>query len=352
MPIVQGGMGVGISLDGLAAAVADTGGIGVISSAGVGMFEPSWDTDSKQANIDALRRVIQAARAKTKGILGINIMVALTDFEDMVRIAVEEGIDIIFSGAGLPLSLPGLIEKGAATKLAPIISSGRAAALVCKAWWKRYSRLPDAIVLEGPLAGGHLGFSRDELGRIEDFGLVKLIREAVAALRPVEEEHGVKIPIIAGGGVFTGADIAAALEAGAAGVQMATRFVATNECDASDAFKQSYLNAKGPEDLVLINSPVGLPGRAINNEFLEKSARGETTPIRCTYHCLKTCRPSQSPYCIARALTNAKIGKLGEGFAFAGANAWRIDEIVPVASLVEELVTEATAAYHGPANVE
>lgn len=348
VPIVQGGMGVGISLDGLAAAVANSGGIGVISAAGIGMFEPTWETDSGQANIDALRGVIRAAQAKTKGIIGVNIMVALTNFEDMVRVAVEEGIDIIFAGAGLPLSLPGLLEKGAATRLAPIISSGRAAALICKAWWKRYKRLPDAIVLEGPLAGGHLGFSRDDLKHTEDFSLVKLIRETVAALRPMEEEHGVKIPVIAGGGVFSGKDIVAALEAGAAGVQMATRFVATDECDASDAFKQAYLDAKGPEDITLIDSPVGLPGRAIRNEFLEKSARGETTPVRCSYHCLKTCRPSKSPYCIARALTNAKIGQMDAGFAFAGANAWRVDKIVPVSRLIDELTTEAEAAYNGP----
>ena len=345
VPIVQGGMGVGVSLDGLASAVANEGGIGVISVAGIGMFEPHWRTEYLRANVDALRKVIRSARQKTKGILGVNIMVALTNFEEMVRVSVEEGIDIIFAGAGLPMKLPALIEHGAATKLAPIISSGRAAALICKAWWNHYKRLPDAVVVEGPLAGGHLGFSREELAHIEDFNLRDLVKETAAAVKPFEDEHKVKIPVIAAGGVFSGGDIAEMLKAGASGVQMATRFVATDECDASLAFKQTYMNAKRPEDITIIDSPVGLPGRAINNEFIAKSKVGDTKPVRCVYHCLKTCRPSQSPYCIAGVLTNAKVGKLDEGFAFAGANAWRVNKIVTVKELMHELVEQAEDAY-------
>lgn len=345
VPIVQGGMGVAISLDNLAAAVANEGGIGVISTAGVGMGEPTWETDFKNANIEALRKVIRSAKAKTKGVLGVNIMVALTNFEDMVRVSVEEKIDIIFSGAGLPLNLPDLIEKGARTKLAPIISSGRAAALICKAWWNRYKRLPDAFVLEGPLAGGHLGFSREQLEKIEDYDIVTLIKETVQAVVPFEKDHGVKIPVIAGGGIFDGRDIAVALEAGAAGVQMATRFVATDECDASLTFKETYIKASGPEDIVLIDSPVGLPGRAVRNEFLDKAKKGETAPVRCPFHCLRTCRPSQSPYCIARALVNARNGNLDEGFVFAGTNAWRVERITSVQELMRELVKEAEQAY-------
>lgn len=345
VPIVQGGMGVAISLDNLAAAVANEGGIGVISTAGVGMGEPTWETDFKNANIEALRKVIRSAKAKTKGVLGVNIMVALTNFEDMVRVSVEEKIDIIFSGAGLPLNLPDLIEKGAKTKLAPIISSGRAAALICKAWWNRYKRLPDAFVLEGPLAGGHLGFSREQLEKIEDYDIVTLIKETVQAVVPFEKDHGVKIPVIAGGGIFDGRDIAVALEAGAAGVQMATRFVATDECDASLTFKETYIKASGPEDIVLIDSPVGLPGRAVRNEFLDKAKKGETAPVRCPFHCLRTCRPSQSPYCIARALVNARNGNLDEGFVFAGTNAWRVERITSVQELMRELVKEAEQAY-------
>lgn len=345
VPIVQGGMGVGVSLDGLASAVANEGGIGVISVAGIGMFEPHWRTEYLKANVDALRKVIRAARLKTEGILGVNIMVALTNFEEMVKVSVEEGIDIIFAGAGLPMKLPALIEQGAATKLAPIISSGRAAALICKAWWNHYKRLPDAVVVEGPLAGGHLGFSRQQLENIDDFKLTDLVKETVAAVKPFEDEHDVKIPVIAAGGVYSGGNIVEMLKAGASGVQMATRFVATDECDASLAFKEMYLNAKGPEDITLIDSPVGLPGRAIKNEFLDKSKSGDTKPVRCVYHCLKTCQPSQSPYCIAGALTNAKIGQMDDGFAFAGANAWRINKIVTVKELIHELVEQAEAAY-------
>lgn len=349
VPIVQGGMGVAISLDNLAAAVANEGGIGVISTAGVGMGEPTWETDFPTANIDALRKVIRSAKEKTKGVLGVNIMVALTNFEDMVRVSVEEKIDIIFSGAGLPLNLPELIEKGEKTKLAPIISSGRAAALICKAWWNRYKRLPDAIVLEGPMAGGHLGFNREQLKNIDKYDLISLIKETVQAVLPFEKEHGVKIPIIAGGGVYDGRDIADALEAGASGVQMATRFVATYECDASEAFKETYVNTSGPEDIILIDSPVGLPGRAIRNEFLDKAKCGETHPVKCPYHCLKTCKPRQSPYCIARALVNARNGNFEEGFVFAGSNAWRVNEITSVKALMEELVYEAEEVYSGAA---
>jgi nitronate monooxygenase len=341
-------MGVGISLDNLAAAVANEGGIGVISTAGIGMFEESWETDTPRANIEALRKVIRSARQKTDGILGANIMVALTDFEDLVKVAVEEGIDIIFSGAGLPLGLPGLVDKTSKTCIAPIVSSGRAAALICKAWWTRFKRIPDAIVVEGPLAGGHLGFSNEELEHIDDFNLIRLVQDTIQAISDFCAEHKVKIPVIAAGGIFTGKDIAEVMEVGAAGVQLATRFVATEECDADIAFKQTYIDAQGPEDLVLIKSPVGLPGRAIKGEFLDAVAAGEKRPIRCSYHCLKTCKPSQSPYCIARALVNAKIGNLKDGYAFAGANAWRVNAITTVKELITELVTEAEAVYAGP----
>ena len=338
-------MGVGISLDGLASAVANQGGVGVISAAGIGWNEPNWETDFPKANIEALRKVIRRAREKTSGVLGVNIMVALTNFEDMVRVSAEEQIDIIFCGAGLPLKLPALVGESAKTKLAPIISSGRAAAILCKAWLNRYKRVPDAVVLEGPLAGGHLGFSREQLKNIGDYGLKKLIGETFEALKPFVKETGKKIPIIAGGGIFTGLDVAETLVAGADAVQMATRFVGTLECDADEGFKEAYVEAGKPEDIVLIDSPVGMPGRAVKNEFLERVEMGERTPIRCSYHCLRTCRPKQSPYCIALALTNARKGQLQEGFAFAGANAWRVNKIVSVKELMDELIDEAEQNY-------
>lgn len=343
IPIIQGGMGVGISLAGLASAVANEGGIGVISTAGIGMEEPDWETDYPKANQTALRTEIRKARELSGGVIGVNIMVALTTYEEMVRVSVEEGIDVIFSGAGLPLSLPRIAGLDGPTKLAPIVSSGRAAEVICRAWDVRYKRPPDAVVVEGPLAGGHLGFTMEDLGHIEDFDLERLLIDTIDAVRPYEDKFGRKIPVIAAGGIYTGADISKFLRLGAAGVQMGTRFVATDECDASGEFKQRYIDAK-KDDIVIIKSPVGLPGRAVANEFLTRVHNGERVPFRCAYHCLKTCQPGKSPYCIARALTNAKRGDFEYGFAFAGANAYRVTEIIPVRDLINRLKAEAEAA--------
>ncbi len=335
VPIVQGGMGVGISLSGLAAAVANAGGVGVIAAAGIGLLEPDGFKDFLGANIRALKREIRAARAKTKGILSVNIMVALSNFADLVKTAIDEKIDIIFSGAGLPVNLPEFLKEGCRTKLVPIVSSGRAAILLTKRWLNKYNYLPDAFVVEGPMAGGHLGFKAEQL---EDpaFALEKIVPEVIAAVRPFEEKTGKKIPVIAGGGIYTGADIRRFIEMGAAGVQMATRFVATNECDAAPEFKATYV-AADRGDLEIIKSPVGMPGRAIRNQFLDDVAQGKKKPFACPYHCIVTCDIATAPYCISLALLNAQKGKLDKGFAFAGANAWRTQKIMPVQELVDEL---------------
>ena len=336
IPIVQGGMGVGISLSRLAAAAANAGCVGVIAAAGIGLLEPDGFTDFLGANIRALRREIRGARALTKGILGVNIMVALTNFADMVRTAIEEKIDIIFSGAGLPVNLPEFLKGGGTTKLVPIVSSGRAATLLAKRWLDKYNYLPDAFVVEGPMAGGHLGFKAEQLDD-PAYALEKIVPEVIEAVRPFEEKTGRKIPVIAGGGIYTGADIRRFIELGAAGVQMATRFVATDECDASQKFKDSYLTAERG-DLEIIKSPVGMPGRAIRNKFLDDVAAGMKKPFACPYHCIVTCDIEKAPYCISLALLNAQKGRLDKGFAFAGANAWRTEKIVPVQELVDELV--------------
>ena len=352
VPIVQGGMGVGISMSGLASAVADEGGIGVISAAMPGIHEPDCTTNGEQANIRVLKREIRKARRMTDGILGVNIMVALTDYANMVRTAIEEGIDIIFSGAGLPLDLPGYLTETSRTKLSPIVSSGRAAKLICKKWLSRYSYLPDAVVVEGPKAGGHIGFKADQ---VEDpaFELERLVTDVIEALEPFEAEAGRTIPVIAAGGIYTGEDIYAFLSLGAAGVQLGTRFVATFECDADPAFKQAYVDAR-KEDMVIIKSPVGLPGRAVNNRFLEAVKKGDKAPFKCPYQCLRTCDSKKSPYCIAMALGNARKGRFKYGFAFAGQNAYLVDRIVSVnelmSSLIEEyslavFIREKTAAY-------
>jgi nitronate monooxygenase len=253
----------------------------------------------------------------------------------MVKTAIADGVDIIFAGAGLPLDLPGFLKKGDQTRLVPIVSSGRAAALICKRWFQRYGYLPDAFVVEGPKAGGHLGFKTDQLDD-PAFCLENLVGEVVAQMKNVEAKHGVRIPVIAAGGVYDGDDIRRFLNMGASGVQMGTRFVATHECDADPAFKQSYVDAK-KEDLMVIKSPVGLPGRALRNQFLVDAAAGTKHPFRCPYHCIKTCDPEKSPYCIGMALASARRGKLKNGFAFAGANAFRVDRIVSVSELMGSL---------------
>jgi nitronate monooxygenase len=332
LPIIQGGMGVGISMSGLASAVANAGGIGVIAGAMVGISEKDVSTNGLEANCRALAREIRKAKAKTRGIIGVNIMVALTHFTDMVKTAIAEKIDIIFAGAGLPLELPSLLKKGDQTRLVPIVSSARAAGLICKRWHQRYDYLPDAFVVEGPKAGGHLGFKADQLDD-PAFCLENLVSEVVAEMKTIEARYGVRIPVIAAGGVYDGADILRFLELGASGVQMGTRFVATHECDADPAFKQSYVDAR-EEDLMVIKSPVGLPGRALRNQFLVDVDGGTKRPFRCPYHCIKSCDPQKSPYCIGLALASAKRGRLKNGFAFAGANAFRIDKIISVKELM------------------
>jgi nitronate monooxygenase len=344
LPIVQGGMGVGISLSGLAAATANAGGVGVIAAAGIGLLDPEGFKDFVGANVRGLRREIRRARELTKGVLGVNIMVALSDFAELVKTAVEEGIDVIFSGAGLPVSLPSFV-KGTKTRIVPIVSSARAAVLLAKRWLDKYDYLPDGIVVEGPMAGGHLGYKATELDDPE-FSLEKTVPEVVAAMKPFEEAAGRAIPVIAGGGIWNGADIRKYLDLGASGVQMATRFVATEECDADPAFKEAYV-AAGEKDLKIIKSPVGMPGRAIGNDFLDEVEAGARKPYSCPWHCIVTCDVEKSPYCISLALLNAQKGRLDKGFAFAGANAWRVTKILKVQDLVDSLVAEYKASAPG-----
>ena len=351
VPIVQGGMGVGISLAGLAGAVAQQGGIGVIATPGVGQFEPDCETNLKAANDRALRKEIVKAKeiAGGKGAIGVNVMVALSDFDGLVQASVEAGADILFLGAGLPVKLPKFLTPEKIneidTKFVPIVSSAKAAILIMKSWEKRYKYMPDAISLEGPLAGGHLGFKKEQITDPE-FAVEKLLPEVIAAVQPYREKYGKEIPIIVGGGIFTGQDIHKIMELGAAGVQMGTRFAATVESDASDEFKQAYLDAK-KEDIVLINSPVGLPGRAINGPFLKRIAAGVKEKFKCPWKCLRTCDFKKVPYCIGDALANAKIGNLEQGYAFAGANAYRINEIISVKELIDTLKAEYAACKQG-----
>ncbi|MDD4389348.1 MAG: nitronate monooxygenase [Eubacteriales bacterium] len=351
VPIVQGGMGIGISGKKLAAAVADQGGVGVISSVAIGHLGiPLIDEEvaalakerKESRNISVLRQEIRAAKKMTTGVLGVNIMVAITEFAQTAKAAVEEGIDIIFAGAGLPLDLPESLKDEGKTKLVPIISSAKAAALIAKRWMKKYQYIPDAFVLEGPAAGGHLGFSKEQ---IEDpkFQLESLIPEVLKEIRRIEEETGKEIPLIAGGGVFTGEDIHRIMALGASAVQIGTRFVVTEECDADISFKETYINCT-QDDIAIIESPVGLPGRAFMNKFLSQAKEGEQHPKSCPRHCITNCAGKEAPYCISSALINACIGKQDQGFAFIGANGWRVKEITTVKKLFEELSAEFNKA--------
>jgi len=342
IPVIQGGMGVGISLSGLASAVAGEGGIGVIAAVGLGMFRDHNGRNLYEVNAEALRDEIRLARLKSNGLIGVNIMMALSDSDLLLEVAIEENIDVVLMGAGLPLKLPSaIIERGwknIHSRFVPIVSSGRAAQIIFRHWAKKYMHIPDAVVVEGPLAGGHLGFKAaslsDESNRLEI-----LLADVLEAVKPFETEFGQNIPVIVAGGIYDGSDIYRFLRLGAAGVQMATRFVATHECDADIRFKEAYLNSR-QDDLRIIQSPVGLPGRAINNEFLESVSAGEKKPFKCPWKCLRTCDYTTAPYCIARALISARRGELKHGFAFAGANAYRVDKIISVRELVQTLAAE------------
>jgi len=342
IPIVQGGMGVGISLSGLASAVANEGGIGVIAAVGIGMLETDFSRNFKEANKRALRREIKKAREMTRGIIGINIMVACSDFYDLLQVAMDEGADLVFLGAGLPLRISKMLPldglRKVTVKIVPIVSSARAAKIIFHYWGRNYNRVPDAVVVEGPLAGGHLGFKKEQINN-PDYALEKILPGVISTIKPYEQQFNKSIPVIAAGGIYTGADIYKFIQLGAQGVQMATRFVATHECDASIKFKEAYIKCK-KEDLTIIDSPVGLPGRAIQNRFLEEIAAGIKRPFKCPWECLRTCDFENSPYCIAVALTNAKKGRLEKGFAFAGANAYRVDKIISVKELIDTLLTE------------
>jgi NAD(P)H-dependent flavin oxidoreductase YrpB (nitropropane dioxygenase family) len=336
-PIIQGGMGVRVSRSGLASAVANEGCAGIIASVGLGDYENSKASDFVKVNNDALREEIRIARSKTKGVIGVNVMVVLSNYEELVKVCVEEKVDLIICGSGLPMDLPKL-TAGSDIKLIPIVSSARAFNIIYRKWKQNYGKVPDAVILEGPLAGGHLGYKPEEVIAGTTSTLEQLVKELVEYCNTIEDH----VPVIAAGGIYTGEDIARFLKLGASGVQMATRFVCTDECDVDDKFKQAYINA-GKEDIAIIKSPVCLPGRVIKNSFVERINAGETIPFKCPHHCLQSCNPRLAPYCIARVLGNAARGNLDDSFVFAGANAYRCTEIVPVKTLINELKNDLQA---------
>lgn len=336
-PIIQGGMGVGVSMHKLAGAVSKEGGIGIISTADIGYMEEDFNKNPMKANLRAIGEEIKKARtiAGDDKILGVNIMVALSNYKEIVKECVKNKIDLIISGAGIPKELPEYV-RGSNTKIAPIVSSLRCCKLIVKHWIKKYNYVPDMIVIEGPEAGGHLGFKKEELEEKNKPKLEDITKEVVEYIKEIENEHNKQIPVIAAGGIWEKKDIEKYLKLGASGVQMATRFVATNECDASDEFKNAYINAK-KKDIKIINSPVGMPGRAIYNKFI-KQTENEKCKIDKCYNCIKTCNVSNTPYCITKALVNAVKGNIENALVFCGSNVDKVNKIVSVHDLMQELV--------------
>ena len=337
IPLIQGGMGVGVSLSSLAGAVAKEGGMGVISTAQIGYDDPDFAGNEQECNLKAISAHIKKAKeiAQGKGMVAVNVMVALQHYKEHVLEAVKAGVDAIICGAGLPMDLPSLV-KGTATKIAPIVSSKKAAALILKSWLKKYEVLPDFIVIEGPKAGGHLGFTAEDAENLTKETFSEEVKQIVVETRNYEKTYEQKIPVFLAGGIWDHEDVAFAKSLGVDGVQAATRFVATEECDASLAFKMAYVNAKA-EDVKIIKSPVGMPGRALNNKMIQDLANGNHKVKRC-YHCIKNCKPAEIPYCITNALVNAVTGNLDEGLIFCGENVSRITKIETVHDVVEDLM--------------
>lgn len=334
LPIVQGGMGVGVSLAGLASAVAREGGVGIIAAVGLAWTDTESNSSSAEDHQTALQEEICKARSLSPtGVIGVNVMMALSNAEDLMVTAAESGANALFIGAGLPLTIPQkVLSFGSSVALVPIVSSGRAAKIIADTWSKKYARLPDAFVVEGPKAGGHLGFKNSEIFS-EEHSLENILEDVLQ----VSRKFGGCIPVIAAGGIFSSEDVAKMLSLGATAVQLGTRFVATEECDASQEFKNSYVQST-PEDIEIITSPVGMPGRAIRSQFLTSLGAGERKKIVCRFRCLRTCNPATTPYCIARALISAKRGDFEHGFAFCGSNAHRVKKIVSVKELMSELM--------------
>ena len=360
-PVIQGGMGVGVSLSSLAGAVAKAGGIGIISTAQIGFKDQDFGKNPMAANLRAIHSELKKARDKApQGILGFNIMVATKEYASYVKEAVKAGADVIISGAGLPIDMPKFvaeaeIENGGSEKkerrtmIAPIVSSVKSALVICRMWDRKYHTAPDFVVVEGPCAGGHLGFSREqltELGAATDHvaetfdepAYDKEIRGIIETVKSFAEKYKKHIPVITAGGIFDHKDVLHQFALGAEGVQAATRFVTTEECDADIAYKEAYINAK-EEDIVIVKSPVGMPGRAIKNKFLERVAQGPVKVERC-FRCLEHCNPAETPYCITKALINAAEGKIDEALLFCGSNAYRCEKIETVPEVMAALCGE------------
>ena len=339
VPLIQGGMGVGISLGRLAGAVAKEGGIGIISAAQIGFKEPDFDTNTKEANLRAIQKEYDKARAiAPDGIIGFNIMVAMRHYEEYVRAAIDAGADLILSGAGLPTDLPRIAGDSRA-KLAPIVSTDKSAKVILKYWGRKYKRMPDLLVIEGPKAGGHLGFTKEQLKAYDQAAYDAEVSDILDTVRSYEEEFQCRIPVALAGGIENKAQAEHAFSLGVDAIQAATRFVTTEECDAHIKYKEAYLNAK-ETDIVIVKSPVGMPGRAILNPFMEKVMAGEQIPHSSCHGCLHKCNPSEIPYCITDALVHAARGEVDDALLFCGAYAYKADHLETVKEVIDSLMPE------------
>ena len=339
VPLIQGGMGVGISLGRLAGAVAKEGGIGIISAAQIGFKEPDFDTNTKEANLRAIQKEYDKARAiAPDGIIGFNIIVAMRHYEEYVRAAIDAGADLILSGAGLPTDLPRIAGDSRA-KLAPIVSTDKSAKVILKYWGRKYKRMPDLLVIEGPKAGGHLGFTKEQLKAYDQAAYDAEVSDILDTVRSYEEEFQCRIPVALAGGIENKAQAEHAFSLGVDAIQAATRFVTTEECDAHIKYKEAYLNAK-ETDIVIVKSPVGMPGRAILNPFMEKVMAGERIPHSSCHGCLQKCNPSEIPYCITDALVHAARGEMHDALLFCGAYAYKADHLETVKEVIDSLMPE------------
>ncbi len=335
IPVIQGGMGVGISLDGLAGAVAAEGGVGVISTAQIGFRDPDYDKNPLEANLRAIPEYLKKAREKAQGgVIGMNIMVATKHYEEYVKTAAKAGVDLIISGAGLPVNLPELVE-GFQTKIAPIVSTVKSAMVILKLWDRKYHRVPDLLVIEGPEAGGHLGFKREELAAYTKESYAEEVKGILKLVKEYASRYEKEIPVALAGGIYDKADVEYAMSLGVDAVQMATRFVTTEECDAAEEYKQAYINCK-EEDIEIVQSPVGMPGRAMHNKFQEQLSTGVYRPKKCR-QCIATCEPAKTPYCITQALVNAANGIVDDALLFCGAKAYKAEKIETVHEVFESL---------------
>lgn len=335
IPIIQGGMGVGISLSNLAGAVASNGAIGMLSSAQIGFKDESFKENPIKTNLDALARHISIAKEKANGgIIGVNIMTATHRYEEYVRRAVESKVDIIVSGAGLPVNLPELV-KCSKTLIAPIVSSLKAIKVLFNNWERKYERTADFVVVEGPRAGGHLGFKAEDLEIDQDYDneLIKIIEFVMEE----EKKYKKNIPVIFAGGVYDYNDICHYINLGCSGVQIATPFVTTQECDAHINYKEAYINAQ-EEDVCIIKSPVGMPARAIRNEFIKSIENKQ--PLGSCVQCISKCNRPNIPYCISEKLIQAVNGDVKNGLIFCGGNVHRLKEITTVKDVLQKLTAE------------